>query len=315
MAENYKAMKILTIGYGSIGQRHSRIFAELECEVAVVTRRKLSLDYPTFSQINQGIKEWKPDNIIVCSETSRHKEDLDTIVNDGFNGKVLVEKPVGFQEQFFYPNSITEKWFAAYVMRFIPVMQEVKKWIENQSPTSVEVRACSYLPNWRPQRDYTESYSAQRALGGGVLYDLSHELDYIYWLFGPWKSISAIGGQLSWLDIDSDDIFFTMMQLESKCIVNISLNYIDREEERWIIVNCEKGTLKADIVKGEIYINGSLYWKAKNCSFDQSYYEQAKAFLSHNKSNELCSFQDGLITLETIHHIEKANRDKKWIIK
>ena len=32
--------------------------------------------------------------------------------------------------------------------------------------------------------NYLKSYSASKSKGGGVLLDLSHEIDYINWLFG-----------------------------------------------------------------------------------------------------------------------------------
>ena len=48
---------------------------------------------------------------------------------------------------------------------------------------AVRVECQSWLPYWRPERDYRESYSA-RADEGGVLRDLVHELDYAIWAFG-----------------------------------------------------------------------------------------------------------------------------------
>ena len=41
--------------------------------------------------------------------------------------------------------------------------------------------------NWRPKQDYHTSYSAYKNKGGGVLLDLSHELDYATWIFGSLK--------------------------------------------------------------------------------------------------------------------------------
>src|SRR2546421_323520 len=77
--------------------------------------------------------------------------------------------------------------------------------LEGEAIVSAEVRTASWLPGWRPGRDYRATYSASRALGGGVLRDMSHELDYPSWLFGPWRRLTALGGHLSPLEIESDD--------------------------------------------------------------------------------------------------------------
>jgi predicted dehydrogenase len=46
------------------------------------------------------------------------------------------------------------------------------------------------FPEWRPARDYRESYSASSEQGG-VLRDLIHEIDYAVWLYGKPVAIIA----------------------------------------------------------------------------------------------------------------------------
>ena len=47
----------------------------------------------------------------------------------------------------------------------------------------------SFLPNWRSNRDYRKSSSLKKVEGGGVLLELSHEIDYIRNLFGVPKHV------------------------------------------------------------------------------------------------------------------------------
>ena len=42
-----------------------------------------------------------------------------------------------------------------------------------------------WLPAWRPATDYRSQYSAQRSLGGGIVLDAIHEIDYALALAGP----------------------------------------------------------------------------------------------------------------------------------
>ena len=53
--------------------------------------------------------------------------------------------------------------------------------------------------------DYKETVSAKAELGGGVLLELSHEIDYLRWIFGEFNWVSAWHGKLSNLGIDVED--------------------------------------------------------------------------------------------------------------
>ena len=56
---------------------------------------------------------------------------------------------------------------------------------------SVRCEVGQFLPSWRPNIDYRESVSARKALGGGALLELSHEIDYLMWIFGDIDWVKA----------------------------------------------------------------------------------------------------------------------------
>jgi predicted dehydrogenase len=47
---------------------------------------------------------------------------------------------------------------------------------------SVRCEVGQYLPDWRPNKDFRKTVSANKRLGGGVLLELSHEIDYLRWI-------------------------------------------------------------------------------------------------------------------------------------
>ena len=77
--------------------------------------------------------------------------------------------------------------------------------LESKKIIHARIESGSYLPNWRPKQDYRSSCSAKKNLGGGVLLELSHELEYLSWIFGKPNWISAWVGKLSSLEIDVED--------------------------------------------------------------------------------------------------------------
>jgi hypothetical protein len=66
--------------------------------------------------------------------------------------------------------------------------------LDGRSAITVSAYVGQDLRDWRPGRDHRTTASATQQAGGGVLRDLSHELDYLLWLFGPWQRVAALGG-------------------------------------------------------------------------------------------------------------------------
>ena len=74
------------------------------------------------------------------------------------------------------------------------------------------VEAGSYLPDWRPWQDYRKSYTARRELGGGILLDGSHEIDYMTWLFGAPRELACMADHVSELEVNVEDCATILMR-------------------------------------------------------------------------------------------------------
>ncbi len=70
-----------------------------------------------------------------------------------------------------------------------------------------------------------------------------------------WTHVTSIGGNFSQLEIDSDDIYSIIMKTNHCPIVSIHLNYLDRMTNRYVIVNTEKNTIKADFVNKTVIVD------------------------------------------------------------
>ena len=80
----------VVVGLGSIGTRHARVLRELGLRVATVSRREGG-DY---GSIAHAVATAHPDYVVIATETARHAENLQELAQTGFDGKVLVEKPL-----------------------------------------------------------------------------------------------------------------------------------------------------------------------------------------------------------------------------
>ena len=81
------------------------------------------------------------------------------------------------------------------------------------SVRNVIIEAGNDLRRWRPDTDYKSSVSASARLGGGVLRELSHELDYLMWIFGKPVWVSAHLSIVSDLGLQVEDTAHLLLRL------------------------------------------------------------------------------------------------------
>jgi len=131
-----------------------------------------------------------------------------------------------------------------------PIIQALKKIVEeHKNEIFYSKTICSsYLPNWRKDQDYRKSYSSKTAEGGGVLLDLSHELDYNQWLFGNITSINGIYGEISDLEINSEDFCDLNLSFENNMIASIHLDYFSKYTIRKIYIFTKNIVIIGDFV-------------------------------------------------------------------
>ena len=177
----------VVIGLGSIGQRHARVLKELGHGVTTVSRRGDG----DHTSIASAITAARPGYAVIATETSHHAESLRQLAEADFRGSVLVEKPL-FAHAAPPPDYPFASLVVGYHLRFNPVMTAFAGRLGGRQAVTVSAYVGQDLRDWRPGRDHRTTASATREAGGGVLRDLSHELDYLLWLFGPWQRVAAL---------------------------------------------------------------------------------------------------------------------------
>ncbi|NMC62911.1 MAG: Gfo/Idh/MocA family oxidoreductase [SAR324 cluster bacterium] len=308
MAEQ-KKKSALIVGYGSIGQRHARILAEMGCKVAIVTSQKI-VDKEAFSDIEIAFKKCIPDYVVIANETAKHYETLCKLRDLDFKGLVLVEKPL-FSESTQVIANRFERLGVAYNLRFLPLVQKLKTALCGKKINSLSIYCGQHLSKWRPGTDYKKSYSASREKGGGVLRDLSHDIDMALWLCGPWKKATASLGSFSELGIESEDVASLIFETEKCPLVNINLNYLDRVGRRELIAHTNDHSYKVDIVSALFDEDGHITRMPFNR--DDSYRAEHEAMLSGDMST-LCDAKEGFEVTRLISVFEEASEKKEWIL-
>lgn len=257
------------LGQGSIGQRHVRVLTARGAEVlAVPARAETRIE--------------NVDGIVIATETGRHAADIERLKGVA---PLLVEKPLATTADEAARAVVGAKVHVGCCLRFDAALAEVRA----QLPTlgriqSVEVECLSWLPDWRPQRDYKQSYSAREG-EGGVLRDLIHEIDYCLWMFGRPKSVMGKLFNSGVLGIPVEESARLHLGFGSFTAL-VHLSFASRRASRQLKVIGEHGVLEWDGLK--------------TVDPNEKYVEQAKAWLSvlsGGSPGALATAEDGILAL------------------
>lgn len=301
-------MKVLIIGYGSIGKRHYEVlssFQEIE-SISIVTKQKLD-EEKTYKKLDEISDLSIYDYFIIASETNKHFEQLKYLEENVSGKSIFCEKPLFETNKKLIIKK--NKVFVGYVLRFHPLLQKLKDFIKDEKCISVNVKCGQYLPTWRPNTDYRDSYSSKKEEGGGVLLDLSHEIDYVQWLFGKIEGIKSYQVKVSDLEIDSDDLTMLLGKTEKEVMVNISIDYISKITHRKILLDTLTNSYELDFISNKLIKkdkNGleetfSLKNLERNFMFEQMH----KSILKENY--DVCTYTEGINVMKTISKIQGEN--------
>jgi len=295
----------LIIGFGSSGKRYARLLKKLKFKKNIYI---ISDQNHPFKKINYGnsLSKIKFEMIIICSETSRHYEDLKKIDKLPGKIKILVEKPL-FSKNYNY-KPLNKNISIGYNLRFDPIITYIKKKIRNEKVNYIFLNCLSYLPSWRKNINYKKSYSSFETRGGGVTNDLSHEIDLANYLVGIDKTKFSFKGNTSTLKIQSDDFSHFYGISKNKSPIFINLGFFFQIEKRQIFLKTKNKSyiLSFDERKIVEFSNGkktTKYFNLKNKDF--TYLEMIKSILN-NKYKTCCNYKEGLFINKLISKYKKS---------
>ncbi|XMD86329.1 oxidoreductase, Gfo/Idh/MocA family [Campylobacter lari] len=308
-------MKVLIVGYGSIGQRHAFILRTFfNYEIHIISSKN-NLEYTTYESINVVKDINSYDYFVIATPTSIHLDNmilLDKLVS---NKIILVEKPLFHMSVNFSSKNYNE-FYVAYVLRYHPLILQLKNTIDKEKPYFVQIVCESYLPNWRPAIDYRKNYSAIKELGGGVLFDLSHEVDYAEWLFGKFKKIVGINKKISELEITSDDIGNFIIETENNININFLVNYFSKKNKREITIYTKTSNFVLNLVKNTlevININGDVVKEVVSLERNDLFKAMHEDVLKKDKNKILPNIQESKNTMKTLMRMKNMNIERNNI--
>ncbi len=319
------SLRVLIIGHGSIGKRHLRIVRESlpDAEIRVLRHRSVQ-DIPDLansvcSSLDEAIA-FAPLMAVIANPAPFHVQSASALASIGCH--LLIEKPLAadstglelikFLEQVKVSGIVCQ---VGYNLRYLPSLIEFRRLLQAGDIgrlLSVRSEVGQYLPDWRLNTDYRLGVSARSDLGGGVLLELSHEIDYLRWIFGDIAWVQASLSQQSDLEIDVEDTAHLILGFQAnadghRLIANLSMDFVRHDATRCCIAIGEQGSLRWNGLTGVIdtFKAGSKAWTEMlngphGC--DDSYYLQWQHFMRCVQTGErpLVDGESGLAVLKIV---------------
>ena len=315
--------RILIVGSGSAGTRHLRLAREHfpNSQIKVLRHRAQSA-IPEFSDgyfsTEAEAIQFAPQIAIIANPSTFHVHVAQELAR--IETHLLIEKPLsssleGVTKLIDICKERKSVLMIGYNLRFSPSLQHFRKFLSAGiigDLLSVRCEVGQYLPSWRPESDYRQGVSAKKELGGGALLELSHEIDYLRWIFGEVEWVRATLSQQSKLEIDVEDsahltVGFLPNSGGRQLIGTLNLDLIRHDHTRTCTVIGEKGTLRWNGLTGEVdlFEEGATSWKklySHQPKHDETYRAELQDFLDsiQKKKIPFVTGDDGLRVLEII---------------
>ena len=301
-------MKVLVIGFGSIGKRHYEVLSQLSevQNIDLVTKQNIEDKNCYINlEIIKNIEEY--DYFVIASKTNKHFEQLNFLEKNVKDKLIFCEKPLFESKQDLEIKN--NRLFIGYVLRFHPLLEKLKEFVKNEKIILVNAKCGQYLPSWRVDTDYRKCYSSKKEEGGGVLLDLSHEIDYVQWLCGQINELQSYQVKISDLEINSDDLTMLIGKTNQDIFINISIDYISKITHRKLLIETLEYTYELDFIENKLIkkdktgfeeIFSSLNLK-RNYMFEQMHLD------IFNQQKNICTFKEALEVMQTISTIQEQN--------
>ncbi|AZN65677.1 oxidoreductase [Acinetobacter johnsonii] len=315
---------IAVVGLGNIATRHRRnlklLFPEAKLIAMSASGRVPKEPVSDSDHIAESIDEIVQSDVqfaIIASPAPFHAQHAIPLIKAGI--PLLIEKPVSVNQKDAQSLIDAQAKYKApvavgYCLRYLPSAQKVRQMLQEGVIGilyNAFIEIGQYLPDWRPTKDYRETVSAKVELGGGVLLELSHELDYAQWMLGSLIPRHVILRASEELGLEVEDNADLLMTTVKGAIVNIHLDFLQRKAHRKCRFIGSEGCIEWDLIQNEVVLitakDRQVIYSAPEWDKNQMYLEMVTDFIRkiNGEPNQSITLQEAERTVGLIVEIKE----------
>jgi len=328
------------VGCGSIGRRHIRILRALgeteilAFDVSAEARDRMAREFGvTLCETLEDGLDRAPGGVLVCTPPTTHLEIAGMAVRAKCH--VFIEKPLshaldGVDELLETARTAHRIVYVGYNLRFHPGLLQLKRLLDAGAvdrPMLARIEYGYYLPYWRDIPDYRSNYMVRASMGGGIILDSSHELDYLRWLFGEVASVYCEAGKLSDLEMETEDSATMILRMRSGVVAQVHVDCVQQQYTRTCKVIGTKGTIVWDHLEGVRHFTSENAAPTSNVEkvshlypirpgFDPMYVEELRHFITcvRGADQPQVTGEDGRRVLEVALAARRSARERREVL-
>jgi predicted dehydrogenase len=328
----FEQCSVLVAGAGSIGRRHIGNLKKLgvtrlaACDPHPERLAYVSSEFQVecFPTLEAGLQEFRPKAVLICTPPVHHVAQAMQALRA--SAHLFVEKPLSnrldgveeLREQAAKCGVVVQ---VGYNLRFHPPIERLKELVDSAAVGKIlwaRVESGSYLPDWRPWQDYRKSYTARRELGGGILLDGSHEIDYVTWLFGAPREVACMAGRVSQLDVNVEDCATILLGFPDGTRADVHVDFIQRSYSRSCTLVGPEGKLCWNFTSNAVQIErpgGQVETQNFDSEANGMYVNEMAHFLECVKTGARPRFglEDATLTLRVALAARRSAEERKWV--
>ena len=213
-------MKVLVVGYGSMGRRRIRLYKQLDKDAQFICvdsnpeRIKQIRDdgHTAFSDLNEAVKE-KPDLAFVSTSPLSHASIIPIILQNKINTFTEINlSSKNYDQMIKLAKENDVKLFLSSTMLYKNQIKRIKELVQKvNQPLTYIYHIGQYLPDWHPWESYKDFFIGKKESNGcREIYAI--QLPWIVDTFGEVESLTSVSQKSTNLEIDYDDSYITTFE-------------------------------------------------------------------------------------------------------
>lgn len=293
--------KALVIGTGSIAEKHIKNLLELNYKVSVYSESKNKIKKYTNINYLENLKNLNIfEFVILANSTNNHLKYLKILIKNKKN--IYCEKPIYFKN--FNISKIRKDIIKSNILVFVGyqlmVHEKIKflqKKLNKEKIISFIFKVGHDFRKWRKKNFFKKNYFLNDKKGGGVIFELIHEINLIQNIIGKISYIKTIRKKI--ISKKITDLAISVIKTNNGCTGVLYQDMISPHFFRNYKIVTNNKVYELDMIKSELKINNKIrIFNEKKKSHQDLLKDNLILFTQMIKKKSLISFDNSILDMK-----------------